>query len=185
MATAYQIDFDADRALQTLREYPRRTQTATARALNRALTTGRATMASLIAKDMGLKVGAAKETVRVRQATSANLEVRLEASLRRIPLYDFSAKGPVPSRGRGRGVTYKIGSAGRSRIETGFIARMASGHLGVFKRSATSRLPIKELFGPSVGHVFLKHREAGLAAMRESFEKNLAHELAFAETERA
>lgn len=182
---SYDIQFNADAALQTLRQYPGRTQRATMRALNRALTSGRATLARLVATDMGLKVGDVKEAIKVRQATATQLEIRLAASLKRIPLSAFNARGPMPSRGKGRGVTYRIGSGGRGRLESAFLARLSSGHLGVFKRVGTARLPIVELHGPSIGHVFDKHRAAGIAQMREVFETNLAHELKFAETERA
>ncbi len=180
MAPAYTIEFNADAALRTLKEFPTRTERAVVRSLNRARTTGRATMARLVAQDMGLKVGVVKEAIKDRPATPTSLEVRLAASLKRIPLIDFGAKGPMPSRGRGRGVTYRIGTGGRGRVETAFLAQMASGHRGVFKRAGRARLPIQELFGPSLGHVFAKHRAAGIAAMRESFEKNLEHELRFA-----
>jgi hypothetical protein len=62
-----------------------------------------------------------------------------------------------------------------------FIARMLSGHRGVFKRRAVPRLPIVELFGPSLPRVFTR---ATIAAARtrlagELLAKNLAHEIQF------
>ena len=168
---------DTARARTFIRAYPIKTATATMRALNRALTTGTATLSRLIAADMGLKVSDVKAAIKSRAATTVTLEVRLAASLRRLPLVQFNAKGPMPSRGRGRGVTYRIGSQGRTRAEHAFLARMASGHVGVYKRTGPGRLPIVQLYGPSIGHVFTKHQQAGVDAMRESFNKNLAHEL--------
>lgn len=53
-----------------------------------------------------------------------------------------------------RGVRYRIIKGGkRGLIEHGFIARMQSGHRGVFKRERGPRLPIQEKRGPSVWQV--------------------------------
>jgi hypothetical protein len=77
-------------------------------------------------------------------------------------------------------VSYRIGARGRQRLDTAFIARMRSGHTGVFRRTGDTRLPIVELFGPSITRVFSKHRPAGLAAGQASLRKNLQHELGWA-----
>lgn len=173
------IEFDASAALQILDEYPKRVQSATVRALNRALTTGRATVARLVAADMKLPVGAVKDEIRVEKATASTLSIRLRASLKRIPIYDFDAKRVKA------GVSFRSGAGGktRSRIPGGFIATMPTGHTGVFTRRGKARLPIDEKFGPSIGHVFIKHQASGIDAMREAFNVNLAHELEFASTE--
>lgn len=180
----FTVELDADAALGALASFPARTERATVRALNRALTSGRALMASLIAKDMGLKQRDAKEAVRVEQATPAKLQVRMIASLKRLPLYDFGARGPRPSRGKGRGVSYRIGVRGRGRVESAFIAQMRSGHMGVFRRTSKARLPIVELFGPSVGRVFDKHRKAVITQTTQTFQTRLVAELKFANTNR-
>ena len=53
-----------------------------------------------------------------------------------------------------RGVRYRIIKGGkRGLIEHGFIARMQSGHRGVFKREKETRLPIQEKRGPSIWQV--------------------------------
>jgi Prophage minor tail protein Z (GPZ). len=177
------IEFDAEKAIQAMQSAPARTARGTARALNRALTTGRADMASRLAKDMGLRARDAKEAITTEQARPDRLQVRLVASLRRRPLYDFGAKGPIPSYGKGKGVSYRIGSKGRGRVGSAFIATMPSGHTGVFRRVTTHRLKIIELFGPSIGHVFNAHRADVVEVMRAAFTARLGHELKFASTE--
>jgi hypothetical protein len=174
-------EFDAAKAIAAMKDAPARTQKATVRALNRALTTGRAEMARLIAADLGLRIGETKkEAISVEEATPTRLSVRLVASRRRLPLKEFNARGSMPSRGKGRGVSYRIGSGGRGRVENAFLARMASGHIGVFKRTTKKRLPVIELFGPSIGRVFEQHRPAVVDVMREAFNARLDHELKFA-----
>lgn len=173
------IDFDADQAVQALRQWPGRTTRATMRALNRALTTGRAEMARRVAKDMGMKVGDAKEAVFVEQATAGRLSVRLAASLRRRPLYDFKA------RQTSKGVSHLSAGGQRVTVPGAFIVGVQTGHAGVkhtgvFMRVGRARLPIRELRGVSIGHVFNRHRAAVGQVISDAFEKNLGHELAFA-----
>lgn len=171
------IQFDAQLATKTMAAYPKRTHIATTRALNRALTSGRAAMATLIAKDMGLKSKEAKDAVRITPATLESLQVQLAASKKRLPLSRFGAKQTA------RGVTYKIGQGGRGRIESAFLARLSSTHEGVFARRGKARLPIDERFGPSIGRVFDKYRSPVVTAMQETFTQRLAHELKFASTD--
>ena len=96
---------------------------------------------------------------------------RFAASLKRIPLLKFGPRYPYPSRGRGmvrlKGKTYP----------GAFYARMSSGHEGIFRRVGKGRLPVKELRGASMGHVFAKCRPQGIARAMEMFDRNFAHEL--------
>jgi len=163
---------------------------AQVRALNRAIGSSNTAMVRVIAGDLGVKQGVVKERIRVELATPARLRARLYANAKRIPLIDLGAKGPEPSRGRGRGVTVK-GASGRRTIPNAFIATMRSGHRGVFERAAgssgrrgpapmRSQLPIRELFGPSIWKVFTKFESVGLARGREQLIKNLQSEFRFA-----
>lgn len=161
-----------------LRDYPKKASRALVRAMNRALTSGRTLMVQRIAADTGLKSGDIKKAFVQGTATAENLEARIGVGLKRIPLISFNARGREPSRGKGRGVSYRM-KGGSGRIETAFISTMKSGHRGVFVRSGKARLPIRELFGPSLGHVFAKYRPEGVAKVREAFAKNFASEMAF------
>ncbi len=181
------IDLVGDKEMAAaFAEYPKRATRAMVRALNRAIVGGRTLMVKEIARDTGLKSGDVRKALTMREATASRPEARLAASLKRIPLIAFNARGPEPSRGQGRGVSYRLrGSKGR--IPSAFIATMASGHKGVFARvpgkgrhgpaPMRSQLPIRELFGPSLGHVFGKYRPAGIARARAAFESNFAHEM--------
>lgn len=147
------------------------------RALTRAATSGRAEAAKLMANDTGLPSTRIKREIKtVVSDTSAQLEV----SGRRLPLIDFRARGPEPSRGRGRGVSYRL-TGGRGRAERAFIATMKSGHRGVFQRTPGSgRNPIYELHGPSLVRVFEKVMPAVQTRAYDSMVKNLRSEVAFA-----
>jgi len=164
-----------------LREFPQRAQRALLRAMNRSIKSARTVMVREIAKDTGLKSKDVRDALVLREAFATRPEASLAAKLKRLSLIDFRAKGPEPSRGRGRGVTYRL-PGGKGRVENAFIATMHSGHRGVFKRKTRARLGIVELKGPSLGHVFAKYRPLGLARAREVFDTNFAHEMGFLQT---
>jgi len=180
----------ADTLSADLAKAPETTTKAMVRALNRAIATVRTFMAREVARDIGLKYGDVLAAIRLTQATWSQPVASIGASLKKIPLIKFGARGPEPSRGRGRGVSYKIGTGGRSRLEHGFIATVGSGqHRGVFVRDGASErkspgawsknLPIQEKFGPSLGYVFAKYRKQGLEKAHEAFAKNFEHEKIF------
>lgn len=168
------------------REYP----AATARGLNRTATSERAVRAREIASNMGVKVGVAKDAIRLERATRERQVAKLITSGKRIALIDMGARGTVPSRGRGNGVSYRNPGGGRGRISDAFIAKMASGHVGVFKRNANakrhgpapnrSQLPIHELFGPSIAVVFAKLAPAGEQRLKDTLLKNVQSEVTYA-----
>ena len=167
------------RAIERLRD---RAVPAQVRALNRSVTTARTHMARLIADDMQLKVSTVRDRIKIQQATKGLLSATLRASLYRFPLLEFGAKGPEPSRGKGRGVTAKTKTR---RYPHAFIATMRSGHRGVFQRRDSDRLPIAELTGPSVAQVFGKFHADGIRVAQEALRKNLEHEFKFALRESA
>ncbi len=166
-------DFSA--AARQLRE---RAPIAIARALNRTGATARTAMVREVSRDLGLQQKAIRDQFLSSDARPDKLVFRLSTTGKRIPLYDFKARGPMPSRGRGRGVTAKL-PGGAGSYPNAFIARMRSGHLGVFQRRGKARLPIYELMGPSLPKVFAKYLPLGQARANEVMPKNLAHELAF------
>lgn len=151
-----------------------------ARSLNRAGVSGQSAMVRAVSDDTGIAAKNVKREIVLDKATRTNPVVALSIAGRRIPLIAFRARGPEPSRGKGRGVSYRLpGSAGR--IPNAFIATVGTGaHRGVFKRRGKKRLPIMELRGPSLPHVFERKVEAFRVAAQESFLKNLAHEISFA-----
>lgn len=76
----------------------------------------------------------------------------------RIPLGRFNArqhwrKGQTRGRVRSR-VSYKIDKSGaRRRVTDAFLLEFSSGYEGVYRRQGSGRLPLVELYGPSIPHV--------------------------------
>jgi hypothetical protein len=170
----------------------RQPKVALARGLVRTGSTARTQWRRAIAADVGLVQRDVEAAMGVLKATPDRLVHRIVVTGRRIPLAKFDARGPEPSRGRGR-LTYRIGRGPRRVLPGGFFATMPSGHRGVWKRQGAPRemtrgrykgkrrQPIVERFGPSLPRVAMQPPIT--AAVRRTAEdamaKNLAHEIRF------
>lgn len=177
MSATLQLTLRTEGVERAIRQLQAKAKPAIARALNRSIASGKTAMVRLIADDMRLKQADIRDKLTITPATPTRLVATLGASMKRIPVMAFNARGPVPSRGKGRGVTARTPAG---RYPHAFIATVGAGHTGVFERKGTARLPIRELFGPSIGHVFEKYRPQGLARAEEQLVKNVSHELRFA-----
>ena len=153
------------------------------RALAKAGVAARTEMSRLVSKETGLPVRRVRDEIKMGQNdTSVTMKVRGY----RIPLIDFQARGPEPSRGKGSGVSYKLAGS-RRRIPTAFIATMPSGHRGVFTRTGTKGRVSKsgrrgleriaEKFGPSIAVVFEKFAPEGSAKASEALVKNVQSQI--------
>lgn len=175
----------ATRRAIEVKAYPAKAATALMRALNRGIASARTVITRGIASETRLRQSDIRDALRMKLASKDRLEASLAASLKRIPLIKFNARGPEPSRGRGRGVTYSLKS-GRGRHPNAFIATMSTGHRGVFVRATRKRLPLaKELEGPSLGKVMEKYKPAAVDRANEVIRQRLGEELKFLETESA
>lgn len=174
-----------------LRDTSKRVTAAMVRGLNRGVSAGRTLMTQRISQDVALKSRDVREAISLLEATASYPVARIGAGLKRIKLIDFNAKGNLPSRGKGRGVRAKL-PGGAGVYPQAFLAKMRSGHIGVFSRATElskrsepgawgKNLPVYELHGPSLGRVFSKHRPEGLARVEEMFIKTFDHEMRFRE----
>ena len=184
MARAFELRVDSRQIEQAITELGKRAPIAIARGLNRTAQSERTAMARAVAQDMGLKVGTAREAITVDKASRDNLVAKVTARGKRIPLIEFKARGPYPSRGRGAGVSYTM-QGQRKTWKGSFIATVTKagadgqhqGHRGVFFRTGKKRLPIKQAYGPSIAHVFGNLMPVGDARRAEVLQKNVAHEI--------
>lgn len=183
------VDFDIASLRSALDDLgPGKFNAALKRALSRTATSARATMIKLVSDDMALT------QTKVRAATAilpkGKLTTQVEAKGKRIPLIDFGARGPEPSKGKGHGVSYRLPS-GRSTAPHAFITTTPIRGRGVFERLPGSihhkrpdgqrtEWPIRQLYGPSIVNVFKKYLPDGAARANEVLKDNIAHEIKFA-----
>lgn len=118
-----------------------------ARALNQTATQVRNNAASRIAKAGGFKAMDVRKAMDIHKARPGGLSAVVTATGRSVTLYHASRTQPVQTK---RGV--RANAWGKSKVYQGtFLAEMpGSGHVGIFRRKTFSRLPIQELFGPSI-----------------------------------
>jgi hypothetical protein len=161
------------------------------RALNRAGVSGKTAMARAIAASTGIRNKDISKEIVLEKANKTRTVVALQITGRKLPLIAFKATGPEPSRGRGAGVSW-TNQGTRKKEAHAFIATMPGGHRGVFvldKRKPARRgkrdkphqgqLPIRELLGPSLPHVFENFLPVFEQAAAQSFANNLAREIVF------
>ncbi|WP_028536640.1 phage tail protein [Paludibacterium yongneupense] len=139
-----------------------------------------------------IKASAVRNSFKLQRATKNNLTAVLTSTGKPIALIDYGARQV------GSGVSVAVKN-GRKIINHAFIAKMRSGHKGVFVRIGKSHrtvvrngkrvrtgLPVKELFGPSVPTALAneKVQNAVKRLIKEKLPKIFAHELRFASMEK-
>lgn len=189
---------------------PKRAGRGLQRAVNKAGMKGRTVAKRAISSELGIKqsdltkphrFGSPSKyrngpAVDLIKAGKDKYSATLRISGRRIPVVYF--KGAIRSgvesntlRRKGRGVSFRIGRRGITRVPDAFLGRgragtaasaavEASGHVGVFKRLTKQRFPIVELLGPSIPYVAEHNYEFGTALdldVRPIMEKELDRQI--------
>lgn len=143
---------------------PKAIQRAAARALNKAMTSTRAEASRRVREELSLKAGDIKKELTVEKAKAGdglrNMRSTLVVSNRPVDLHKFGARARKVKSTRGPriGVTVKVKDV-RKLVVGGFIAKMRSGKVGIFKRdgatTSTGKSRIKLLYSTRVRDVFL------------------------------
>lgn len=189
----HDFDLELKGLVRELREMGAQGPAIMARALNRAGTSGKTAMKKAVSADTGIAQKGLERQIKVDKANKTRPSVSLTISGTPMPLIDFQGRGPEPSRGKGKGATYRSPSGGRKQVPGGFIAMMKSGHRGIFVRkprtstrhgrTATKpQLPIVERKTPPLPHWFGKRLTTFKEAAQESLRKALKHEISFAKS---
>lgn len=121
------------------------------RVINRVITNIKKNISVAVKKRYLVKTEDIKKTLYSSKATSSRLAAFIKSTGTRIPLYKFKVS-PAQPRPKTPPKSFKarvLKSSGLKPLP-GFVAKMKSGHLGIFERQDGARLPIRELYGPSV-----------------------------------
>ncbi len=90
------------------------------------------------------------ELVRVRYSFWDGLSITINFTGRKIPLYRFNGTSPKQPGRREIVKAHVLKSTSPQPFYKSFIAKMQSGHIGIFKRESETRFPIEEKMGLSV-----------------------------------
>jgi hypothetical protein len=148
---------------------------AVMRALNRTADGLQTDASREIRKTYQIKAKDLTPAFRKEKATLQHLAAFVEARGRPLPLYDFAA------RQNKTGVSVAIKKGNRKTLKHAFIARMPSGHVGVFMRNSGKRLPIEEKYTLSVPGMLTAQTIAGVleGLVTDRFEKALEQNVRF------
>lgn len=114
---------------------------------------------------------------RAKGSDISSMEWSLKVSGEPVPLIAY------PHRQTKKGVTVEVNRGKRTLVPGAFLAKMRSGHEGVFKRKGTARLPIRELLGSRPIDALLHKGEAeavadrGGRSLRDTFARLLPLEI--------
>jgi hypothetical protein len=192
-----------DSLTQRLAEVQNGLQRVVTRAVNKIGTAARTEIVRGVAKEVNLKVTDLKaRNVTLSKASFDDPRATVLISGRRVPIYYWAGKPALSIRPR-VGIAYAIRGS-QTRIPGSFVAMMPTGHLGVFRRKkqddidrmlgqakrahfrgynrsmATQpdgRLPIMELYGPSVPEVFEGIDDFAAGTLEARLQEKLATEL--------
>lgn len=152
---------------------------AMANAVNRAVDTAKTEASRKTRETYTIKNKDVAATIRIRRASMANLTATVTSRGGVVALSKFQVTPRQPQPKRKKPVIVRVKRGGGGPIPSVFVAKMQSGHIGVFSRAGKSRFPITQHYGPSVpqmiGNPSVKVWIEEKAA--ETLEKRLDHEI--------
>lgn len=163
------------------REFPK----ASARALNKTAKHVRTQMAKDARERYKVKSADIKKSMGPLQSASAKkLKAIFSAKGKRLALTYFMTASNIAKSLEQAGkkirrrtpVTFQITKGQKQRIPHSFVAKMKSGHMGVFKRTNTTALPIQEKTGPATSQM-LSGAFTRMKGVYEFMSKTVAHEV--------
>lgn len=176
MAETFDIAVRRGTVEQAFRKLGTAAEKALVRSLNRTAAGAATAAVRAVSENLRSTQKNVRRAITAKDARPDRLESQVVARSKRIPIFDLRPSPSTPEAKRPKsGVSY-LARVGRKRIPGAFIARMKSGHVGVFKRAKDAkRLPIAELFGPSIPLVFT--RRDVQAAIKKVVSERLPREI--------
>ena len=149
------------------REHPQ----AAAAALNRTAITVRSRAIKFISTEMELKQKFIRGAFKIKRATAtkitASIDVTGNKGIQAIFLQPSLSTVIRPQ--PGKGISFQKSKSVRAFIPGGFVAKGKGGHIGIFQREGTGRLPIELQRGPSIPALFRDRHTAMRAVVTERF----------------
>lgn len=166
-----------DKAMHALASIPNGANRAMANAINRAVKGIRTDLSRAVKDQYAINAGDVSKTIQVKLASPARLSAAAISVGSPIPLIKFKVNPKSPKRVPVLRAGVKRG--GTKPIRGAFTATVRGSYTGVFIRKGGSRLPIKQLYAPSIpqliGNDVVKQLVAANAT--ERMEKTLDNEI--------
>lgn len=142
---------------------PQKAPVVMSRAINKTITHVRKLMSQEVRQEYIVKDRVVKKTMKIKKASAARLSGEVISNSRdKVKLIEFKvspAKAQPDRMDHYKAKVKKSGSlkplSGSSDRSAAFVAKMKSGHVGVFQRQGgAARLPVAELYGMAIPQMF-------------------------------
>lgn len=127
---------------------PNGMERAMSSAINRTLTSTRASAVRRVRSQYDVRAGDIRGSMHISRSNIKNISGSIISKGGTLPLIDFKVNPKKPNPRRRKPVFASVKKSGGA-IEGAFVAKMPNGHIGVYERAGISRYPIKQLYGPS------------------------------------
>ncbi|WP_410495813.1 phage tail protein [Cellulosilyticum sp. ST5] len=141
------------RVERVLRGVPNGSKRAISNATNRAIIKGRTIISRGITKKFTIKSAVVKNTLSLEKSTISRLGGSVTSAAPVTTLISFKTNPNKVTSKRPNMLKVSVKKGSAKPIPGAFIAKTKSGHVGVFKRSNGTRLPIAQLMGPSIPYM--------------------------------
>ena len=172
-------DIKMDRVTKLLAGITDGVYRAVGSAIKRSAQHGLTVGMKIVAEEYAITQGELKQRTRnintVEKVGLGSYEVTFGYRGNVIPLIRFDTR----INQEGRVSARVIRTNARAALDNAFVATV-NGHTGVFEREGASRLPIKELFGPSAVQAFYARESTGdkmEEEIRKTYEGRIEHEI--------
>jgi hypothetical protein len=186
MPVSLQIDFDKSKYSEIMRKCSllaneAEINKAINRAAKRAADTAKAESVRQLSSEYTLPASEIRGTITTRNVGGGKVGAVMNISSGPFALPKFKGVTPKEVMPPAKGpVQAQIKKGGGATLKQAFIAKMKSGHVGVFERQGEKPFPIDQKFGPSVTGMFKANESVNDAVMKlagETFDKRVQHEL--------
>jgi len=177
------------RAEAALSHIPGAAQKAAAAAINRAAQSAMTAASKAARENYYVKHSDVLNTMKLYRATPADLSAMVVSRGHLLALSKFRVTPKNPNPAKAAKARWKKGKASPlvARVRKGeggsipgaFVARVESGHVGVFRRTTKAKYPVEHLYGPAIPQMLGSRSvsEAVETRAKEQLETRLEHEI--------
>lgn len=137
-----------ERAEQLLKDIPGAAPKAMSSAIQRAAETARTEAARKVREKYYVRHSDVISTIKIYRVSALSANVVSRGHAVSLSKFQVTPTRPQPKRKAPIVVRVKRGEGGP--VKHAFVAKMNSGHIGVFQRAGKRRLPVQELYGPPI-----------------------------------
>lgn len=164
---------------KVLKDLPKKANQIKYRVVQRAALAGKSEAIKQAKNKYNLKTEEITKTFKLIKPTKDNPISELISTGKRIRLIKFKVTPKAVPKKRKNIKVSVLKAQGMKTLKSAFIAKMPNGITGIFEREGRERVPLRQLFGPSVPQLFRDEtiKTAIKEKAKEVLEKRIVHEL--------